>query len=192
MKAKTLYRTLFLILSISLLAAFSILDGAAASIMRPANPTLEPAKNDHFVPRNTSIAITYDEDIDSGTVGETTFAVFGMESGLLFETYSVEAGTIRLTPTQPFHAGELVQVSATTQTLSLVDGLGPLEPTVWQFRARSDGGSAFYKDTGQELGEMNSLGVGLGDLDGDGDLDSFVAGCPPSYVWLNAGGGILR
>ncbi|OGO72150.1 MAG: hypothetical protein A2Z49_11310 [Chloroflexi bacterium RBG_19FT_COMBO_56_12] len=188
MNAKIRLGTLSLVLSTILLAAFSVLDGAAALPLRPANPILEPDPNDHQVPRNSIVAITYDEDINPNTVNETTFAVFGMESGLFFDTYSIAGGKIQLTPEQAFHAGELVQVTATTETLSIVDGLGPLQPTVWQFRARSEGGSAFFKDTGQALGEMNSLSVGLGDLDGDGDLDAFVASCGPSFVWINTGG----
>lgn len=188
MNAKSHTRTITVLICLSLLAALSSLDAIAAVPLRPANPVLEPEANLHTVLRNTSVSITYDEAIDPLTVSEKTFAVFGMESGLLSETFSVTGGKISLTPEQPFHAGELVQVSATTETLSLIDGLGPLEPTVWQFRARSEGGSAFFKDTNQSLGQMNSLGIALGDLDGDGDLDAFVASCGPSFVWINTGG----
>ena len=186
MKNNTCFRNIFLIISACLLAGLAWLDVSAAVIMRPANPVVQPAPNDHTVPSDSSIAITYDEAINPITVNKNTFAVFGMESGLFDGTFNVISGTIRLTPSEGLHAGELVLVSATTETLSLVDGLGPLVPTVWQFRAKSEGGSAFFKDTGQSLGEMNSLDVALGDLDGDGDLDAFVAGCT-NYVWMNIG-----
>jgi hypothetical protein len=43
------------------------------------------------------------------------------------------------------------------------------------FVSVSLGGMGFFTDSGQSLGSSYSYGVALGDLDGDGDLDAFVA-----------------
>jgi len=46
-----------------------------------------------------------------------------------------------------------------------------------------------FKDSGQSLGILNSEGIALGDLDGDGDLDAFVGNTAgqANKVWLNDG-----
>jgi Tol biopolymer transport system component/acetyltransferase-like isoleucine patch superfamily enzyme len=49
-----------------------------------------------------------------------------------------------------------------------------------------------FTDSGQELGSSSSWAVALGDLDGDGDPDAFVANnSQPNRVWLNDGAGIF-
>jgi hypothetical protein len=47
------------------------------------------------------------------------------------------------------------------------------------------GGYCEFEDSGQSLGSSNSDAVALGDVDGDGDLDAFVANNGQNRVWLN-------
>ncbi len=51
-----------------------------------------------------------------------------------------------------------------------------------------DARCAYFIDSGQELGNSSSNGVALGDIDGDGDIDAFVANAEANRVWINQGG----
>ena len=53
-------------------------------------------------------------------------------------------------------------------------------------------GTATFQDSGQTLGDRSSRSIGLGDLDGDGDLDAVFANDgsdQPNTVWINDGTG---
>ena len=62
---------------------------------------------------------------------------------------------------------------------------------VWINQGGDQGGTpGTYADSGQALGNSNSRDVALGDLDGDGDLDAWVANInsQANRVWINQGG----
>ncbi len=47
---------------------------------------------------------------------------------------------------------------------------------------------SIFSDSGQRLGNAHSFSAVLGDLDGDGDLDAFIANSIENKVWFNSGG----
>jgi hypothetical protein len=46
-------------------------------------------------------------------------------------------------------------------------------------------GAAHFTSHPQQLGTALGRDIALGDLDGDGDLDVYVAGWGPDEVWIN-------
>ncbi len=63
---------------------------------------------------------------------------------------------------------------------------------VWLNEGGIQGGTpGTFTDSGQRLGSGGGFDVALGDLDGDGDLDAFVAQEKANTVWLNDGDGLF-
>ncbi|MCP4697336.1 MAG: VCBS repeat-containing protein [Gammaproteobacteria bacterium] len=54
-------------------------------------------------------------------------------------------------------------------------------------------GTGIFTDSGQHLFNEDAWGIDLGDLDGDGDLDAFIANAwnRANKVWLNEGSGVF-
>jgi hypothetical protein len=65
---------------------------------------------------------------------------------------------------------------------------------VWVNQGGAQGGTpGTFLDSGQALGSWSGTDVALGDVDGDGDADAYVAhdGTNPDRVWLNDGAGLF-
>jgi hypothetical protein len=80
-----------------------------------------------------------------------------------------------------------------------VDGDGDLDALVANSRGSGqpdtiwlNDGAGQFSDSGQRLGSSSTEAVALGDLDGDGDLDAFVATDWINAVWLNDGAGTFH
>jgi uncharacterized repeat protein (TIGR01451 family) len=155
--------------------------------------TTAPAVNTSLAPPGTPVTVTFNGPVDPATVDGTSFLLRGSLSGPYSGTFSFPAAEqVVFDPHASFNPGEIVAGVATSATRS-TRGVS-LVPYTWQFWTAVGGGSGHFVDSGQALGTADSAAVALGDLDGDGDLDAFVAnrlgyGGGPNAVWLNDGSG---
>lgn len=160
---------------------------------------VSPTANSHQADVSTEILATFDAPIDRATVNEATFFVLGEQTGHRLATDGelvVEGTAIRFTPARPFLAGEHVQVVATAGIYDLAGA--PVEPYVWQFATQQIPGEAAYEQITPPLqGDFEAWRwLTLGDVDGDHDLDVFVATNRASTnapsLWINDGNGRFK
>jgi hypothetical protein len=170
-------------------------DPLARPLFAPLPTGTDPIPNALNVPITSNVSIAFNEPISLTSVISRTFAAYGSQSPIFTGTYSLSnlSRTVTLDPARNFFPGERVDATVTTATLNIT-GEQAISSTVWQFWAAVGGGSGRFADSGQSLGSADSIGVALGDVDGDGDLDAFVANSYRSEstankVWRNDGMG---
>lgn len=157
-----------------------------------------PQPNSHTANVTSPLTITIQGAISPTAVTTQTVFAYGEFQGHLDGTFSMESLVSDVTnydfnfyATHPFHSGELVQISVTPgvqgNNLSFI-------PYVWQFRAKVEGGTGIFANSGQRLGSIKVADVAPGDVDGDGDLDAFFVGDgidKLNEVWINDGTGVF-
>ncbi len=150
---------------------------------------VDPLEGSHNVATSTDVSATFDQAIAPAT--DQTFVVHSQQSGQLIGTATTvsTAGTVAThDPAVDFFPGERLQATV-TGGLATAGG-----PHVWQFRTAVGGGLGTFVDSGQVLGVAaqndRNLGLEVGDLDADGDLDIFMTSFRylGSQIFLNDGG----
>jgi len=150
-----------------------------------------PPANARAAACSTDVTATLDEYIAPATVNASTYIIHAGFSGVALGRYSI--GSVVFDPATDLHPGELIE---TTVTSGVCTPSGcPATPYVWRFRTAVGGGYGWFTESVGSYGTSFSRRASLGDLDGDGDLDAFVANSgaggagEPNRVWLNDGDG---
>ena len=157
-------------------------------------PTLvshTPAVHALDVARDASIEMTFSAEMDPTTIGTHTLTANGSLSGPVAGSFNVVSNVVTFSPADAFRVGEQVTVTVSPDVLSMA-GLAMSRPYTWQFTARAPYGPGIFVDSGQRLASGPWGHAALGDLDGDGDPDAFVAVFgDANRVWTNRGDGVF-
>ena len=137
-----------------------------------------PASNAQNVAFGTTIAMTFNIDLDAATATNSTIVINGSMSGVVSATFSYNIGTrtLTLTPSRIFKAGEVVSVNATSGVKS--SSAASLQAHVLQFTpgllaTRCIDG---FSSSGANLPGISEGAVAWGDYDNDGYADLALVG----------------
>ncbi len=153
-----------------------------------------------FTDSGQSLPASFSADVGVGDLdgdGDLDVVIATMNGGIL--TWINQGGAQGGVPGQ-FAPGDFPNGPNGNRALALgdLDGDGDLDifvarsggNMVWLNQGGQQGGvEGLFADSGQQLGDLFSEAVALGDVDGDGDLDAIVANFDgPTQVWLNQAG----
>lgn len=152
---------------------------AAAAQAQLQVVSTSPALN-AVAPASTAIEIDFDRAVDTATITDESFRAFGRWSGPVSGTFSFSNGnqTVRLTPDDPFTAGELVYVNLSHDVVAADLSALRDEGFAFQFVTATVASPATFAevDTFTNMDtpsgpQTRIYGAAATDLDNDGYLD---------------------
>jgi hypothetical protein len=132
---------------------------------------VSPSQNELNVPNSSDISVTFDTDMDEGTINESSFITYSASRGIHRGqiTYDDAARRATLDPFDDFDTGNMVTVILTTDIRSQ-DGHPLSKSFVWSFTSMVHGGTAEFVFDNEYIPE-DPLTICAADLDIDGDND---------------------
>lgn len=163
----------------------------ARFVPRPRVDAITPADGSNGVARGSTVTAHFSTNVAPASLSASSFFLHS-GNGIYALTPTLDGSNRTATlPAPPFtRAGEVV-FATLTEGVRAADGLRVV-PRNWQFRVDATNGTgAFAAAPG--LANETSVDSALGDLDGDGDLDAWIAnrGAQPCRVYTNDGVGNL-
>ncbi len=154
----------------------------------------QPANAARAVAAGANLQALFSDTINTSTLTSNRFLSWSRQSGVHRGaiTWNASTNQATLNPTSDFRPGEVVHAEVARGATNAAASAS-VRPYAWSFRtAVTNSTIGFLGDSGRRLGTNDARAVALGDLNGDGWLDLFVAnwtnGCE---VWTNNRAGVL-
>ena len=151
---------------------------AGAALAQPTVTTRNPARHADSAPVNTTVAVTFNQNITTSTGGN--IRLFSPQyRGRRTATAVTSGATVTLTPTAAsgsanFEAGEVISVTVPATVTAATGGAGAVKQ-VYQFTAAAASTSpAVFLNGSTRTTSAKPEGVELADVDNDGDLDMLI------------------
>ncbi|MGB3340229.1 MAG: Ig-like domain-containing protein [bacterium] len=137
--------------------------------------SVSPQQNEINVLLNTNIQVTFDVEMDSASINDTTFIAIGSFSGLHPGNIIYASATNRATldPDNDFITGELVLVILTS---GVTDSTGiPIDGYTWSFTTAATNGLGVFQAPILSSANNGPYGICAGYINTDNNLDLVVA-----------------
>lgn len=175
-------------------------DGYGDACEPPEIVAVTPLKNAISAPITTTVAVTFDMDINPATLTSATFQVLGKYSGRHTGTisYNSSTKTAAFDPTTDFVKGEEVKV-VLTNGIASVDHGTLVHGHSWQFMTQVNSGPGRFRPQIGYLGYTEKAhSLALADVNRDGNLDIALITDRYQYsniidlnLFFNQGAGVL-
>lgn len=140
--------------------------------------SLTPNRNQNNVARNNNIMVEFNQNINGGTLNDSTFILRSSQTGIIPGNF-LGSGTTTITfdPDNNFKAGEVITVTITT-TLESSGGSTLTSPVSYQFTTAVDPAPKMpvvFKENIITTDANGATFVFASDIDSDGDMDVLSA-----------------
>jgi len=151
-----------------------------------------PDPNVYVASPTSDVSASFDRFMDPVTLNDTTFLIYGDQSGRYQGVVSYDPNTLTVTldPDADFQVGEEISAIVTSHVLS-AGGTPVGGGYSWFFRTEVPGGSGTFGEDNTFGSGMDPSGICPGDFDGDGHVDLAVINLSLDNlsVWTNNGDG---
>jgi hypothetical protein len=155
----------------------------------PTVLSVSPANNELGVAPNTTMTVTFDQDMDQDSIHSDSYIVYSRSLGFVAGDIAYpDNDSATIDPSIPFPAGDLVLCILTTD-ISSATGVPLVQGYSWSFRVQTGAAYAFFLPDSSYAVDLGPGALVASDLSGDLMLDLATANAKSFSALINNGDG---